>query len=191
MANQRRSRKGELMEAAVRLIAGKGLKAATVRSIAREAGVTEAALYRHYASKEDLYVDVYTRLVTEMIEAKRAVASSNAPARDKLKDWIRVSYDFFDRHPDAFTFVLLTPHDFPESQRAIATIQGGVFMDMVKQAQATGQMKPIPAELALSHFTGLMLNVPRLINEGTLEGPASKYVDDVMDAVWQLLGIEP
>jgi hypothetical protein len=49
----------------------------------------------------------------------------------------------------------------------------------------------MPPELALSHFTGLMLNVPRLINEGTLEGPASRYVDDVADAVWRALCAKP
>lgn len=191
MRSQRRSKKRELMEAAIRLIAGKGLKAATVRSIAREAGVTEAALYRHYASKEALYFDVYTRLVTEMIAAKRAIGSSSASVRDKLKEWVRVSYDFFDRHPDAFTFVLLTPHDFPEPQREITTVQGRVFMDMVTEAQVAGEMKPIPPELALSHFTGVMLNVPRLINEGTLKGPAAKYVDEVAGAVWRILGKHP
>ncbi|MFQ5805873.1 MAG: TetR/AcrR family transcriptional regulator [Phycisphaerae bacterium] len=179
------------MEAAVRLIAGKGIKATTVRSIAQEAGVTEAALYRHYASKEDLYFDVYTRLVTEMIAAKRAIASSSAPVFEKLKEWVRVSYDSFDRHPDAFAFVLLTPHDFPESQREITTVQGRIFMDVVKQAQAAGEMKPIPPALALSHFTGVMLNVPRLINEGTLKGPAAKYLDEVASAVWRLLGAKP
>jgi AcrR family transcriptional regulator len=187
MGNERKNSKQGLMDAAVRLIARKGLKAATVRSIASEAGVTEGALYRHYASKEALYVDVYTRLVTEMIEAKQTIASSSETVRQKLHEWVRVSYGFFDRHPDAFSFVLLTEHDLPEPQRKTTSVQGQIFMDLVEKAQHAGEIRPILPELALSHFTGIMLNVPRLINEGILEGPALKYVDDVADAAWDAL----
>ncbi len=178
------------MAAAVRLIARNGVKATTVRSIAREAGVTDGALYRHYTSKEELYIDVYTCIVTDMIRAKQAVAFSDAPVRQKLRAWVRVSYDFFDRHPDAFTFVLLTPHDLPESKREIMRAQGTIFINVVRQAQVAGEMKSIPPELALSHFTGLMLNVPRLINEGVLKGPARGYVDEVTNAVYRVLDIK-
>lgn len=178
------------MNAAVRLMARHGAKAATVRSIAREAGVTEGALYRHYVSKQELCLDVYTEIVTEMTRAKRAIASRDAPARDKIREWVRVSYEFFDHHADAFTFVLLTPHGFPEPHRDITEVQGQIFMDLVRQAQATGEMKSVLPELALGHFTGVMLNVPRMINAGTLKGPASKYVDDVADAAWRMLCAE-
>jgi AcrR family transcriptional regulator len=175
------------MDAAVRLVAQNGVKGTTVRSIAREAGVTEAALYRHYASKAELCLDVYTRIVAEMIRAKETIASSDLPVRDKIHEWVRVSYELFDRHPDAFTFVLLTPHEFTESERKIATLQGLIFTDLVERAQAVGELRRMPPELALSHFSGVMLNVPRLINEGVLEGPASRHADDVAAAIWRIL----
>ena len=190
MVNDRNSKKQDLINAAVRLMAKRGLRGTTVRSIAQEAGVTEGALYRHYASKAELYLDIYTRIVTDMIRAKEAIAFSDTPIRDKLRDWVRVSYEFFDEHADAFTFVLLTPHEFTETERPIATLQGLMFTDLVERAQASGELPRMPPELALSHFTGVMLNVPRLINEGTLEGPASRYVDDVAETVWRALCAE-
>jgi AcrR family transcriptional regulator len=191
MAAKRQNKKQDLIDATVRLVAKNGVRGTTVRSIAREAGVTEAALYRHYASKAELCLDVYTRIVTDMIRAKEAIAFSDAPVRDKLREWVRVSYEFFDRHADAFTFVLLTPHDFSEAEREVPTRQGEIFVEMVKQAQAEGQIRPVAAELALSHFSGVMLSVSRLINEGVLDGPASKYTDDVADAIWRMLEPEP
>ena len=187
MATKRQNKKQDLIDAAVRLVARNGVRGTTVRSIAREAGVTEGALYRHYASKAELCLDIYTRIVTDMIRAKEAIAFSHAPVRNKLHEWVRVSYEFFDRHADAFTFVLLTPHDFSEAERQIATRQGEIFMGMVEQAQAEGQVRAISAKLALSHFSGMMLSVPRLINKGVLEGPASRYADDVAAAIWRIL----
>lgn len=191
MATKRQNKKQDLMDAAVRLVARKGVRGTTVRSIAREAGVTEGALYRHYASKAELCLDIYTRIVMDMIRAKEAIAFSDAPVRNKLREWVRVSYEFFDRHADAFTFVLLTPHEFTETERQIAALQGLIFTDLVERAQASGELRHMPPELALSHFSGVMLNVPRLIAEGTLQGPASKFVDDVAEAVWRMLCAEP
>jgi AcrR family transcriptional regulator len=190
MTTQPVTTKEALLNAAVQLMAQKGVKAATTRAIARAAGVTEGAVYRHFVSKEELYLEAYTRLITKMTQAKQAIVSSTATLREKLREWVRISYEFFDEHPDAFTFVFLTPHDLPQTQRDITTAQSRLLTDVIKQAQMTGQMPAMRLELAASHFIGLMLNVPRLINEGTLEGPASKYVDDVAEAVCRALVVQ-
>ena len=57
-------RKKQLLEVATRLFAQQGYAATTTRQIASECGVTEAILFRHFSSKEELYWQV--------IEAKRA-----------------------------------------------------------------------------------------------------------------------
>jgi AcrR family transcriptional regulator len=190
MATHRENSRDALLGAAVRLIARRGVKAATVRSIARAAGVTEAAVYRHYASKEELYLDAYTRLIAGMTEAKQAIASSDATFGEKLREWVRVSYEFFDGHADAFTFVFLTPHDLPEAEAEITTAQGRLLLNLIERAQNVGEMAPMCNRLAASHFIGLMLNVPRSINEGLLEGPASKYVDNVTEAIYRALAVK-
>ena len=35
-----------------------------------------------------------------------------------------------------------------------------------------------------------MLNVPRLINEGVLAGPATRYTDEVVGAIWRMFAID-
>lgn len=189
MTTTRVNSKAKLMHAAVRIMARQGVKAATVRAIAREAGVTEAAVYRHYPSKEALYLEAFERLVNEMTAVKETIAHSSATLRQKLREWVRVSYESYDRLPHAFSFVLLMPHDLPASHRDIVERQGHLFINIVLAAQAAGEMPPMKPELALSHFTGLMLNVPRLIEEGTLEGPATQYTDEVAAATDRALGI--
>jgi TetR/AcrR family transcriptional regulator len=57
-------RKKQILETATRLFASQGYAATTTRRIASECGVTEALLFRHFPTKEELY--------WEVIEAKRA-----------------------------------------------------------------------------------------------------------------------
>ncbi|RCG30245.1 TetR/AcrR family transcriptional regulator [Sphaerisporangium album] len=47
-----------ILEAAEHLMRTIGLARATTKEIAREAGLSEAALYRHFSSKEELFVKV-------------------------------------------------------------------------------------------------------------------------------------
>jgi AcrR family transcriptional regulator len=176
-----------LMDAAARLIAQNGVKGASVRAIARQAGVTEGAVYRHFSNKDELYLAAHARIIRKMAEVKQAIASRKIPIDRKLREWVRASYAFFDRHPDAFTFVLLTVHDLPEPQREVGRLCSNIFIEMVKRAQEGGALRPMRPELVLSHFSGLLLNVPRLINEGTLEGPASGYIEEVAEVVWDML----
>ncbi len=177
----RKSRKDNVIAATIRLVAKKGAHSTTVRQIAREAGVTEAALYRHFDSKEDLIIKVYCRIVAEMAAVKEEIIESDKPIREKIREWIQVSYEYYDRYPDAFTYVLLTPHSFSDDQEEITTLQGRLLMKMFEQLPATAH-NPSP-QLNLSHFSGVLLNIPQLINTGFIEGPASKYVDEVVSVI--------
>jgi AcrR family transcriptional regulator len=49
-----------LLDAAEKLMRTTGLANATTKAIAREAGCSEAALYKHFANKEELFVRVLT-----------------------------------------------------------------------------------------------------------------------------------
>jgi len=179
--------KSRIVASALKLVARHGPHAASVRAITSAAGVTEGALYRHFASKDALLLEIYRNLVGAMIEEKKAIAADDAPLRSRVERWIRVSYESFDRDRAAFSFVLLTEHKFPKSARGITTSQSRIFIDMYTSAVDRGEAHDVSAELAMSHFTGVMLNIPRLINSGRLKGPAKPYVPAVADAVCRML----
>ena len=51
-------RRGEILDAALGVFAEKGYEAGTMREIATAVGVSEPALYRHYAGKEALFEEL-------------------------------------------------------------------------------------------------------------------------------------
>ena len=185
----RPSRKKDIIAAAIREVAQRGVNGSTVRGIAAEAGVTEGAIYRHFSSKEELCNEAHSQIVAEMAEQKQTIWESGDPITVKLTDWVRVTYEYFDLNPEAFSYVLLTTHDFSPALKEIATRQGRLMMKLMESAVAEGEMPSRSPKLAWAHFTGVMLNVPRSINESILEGPAVQYVDDVMRAVFSIFGL--
>ena len=182
--------KERLEAAAMHAVNRRGRRAASVRSITRAAGVTEGALYRHYKSKDALLAAVYDRVVAGMIEEKRALVEGRGPMRERLRDWIRLTYRSFDADPDGFAFVFLSDAGaVPRRPGGIPPrAQSGLFTELVRKGQASSELRPLVPELAAAHFTALMLNVPRLIRAGTLAGPAAKYVEEIAGAAWCVLG---
>lgn len=64
------SKYDDIVNAAIRMFSRRGIQGTSVREIGREAGVTDAAIYKHFASKEDVafavftkYSDLYSRLI--------------------------------------------------------------------------------------------------------------------------------
>src|SRR3979490_3643061 len=59
------SRKCQILAAVRKIFSRKGLAGTTTRELAKEAGVSEALLYKHYPSKEALYQAMLTSCGSE------------------------------------------------------------------------------------------------------------------------------
>lgn len=186
---KRRNTRFDLREAAIRLGARDGIDGASIRTIAREAGVTEGAVYKHFENKDDLIRDAYTTIVEEMARDKSVLVKTELPFQHAARAWVKLTYEYFDGNRDAFTYVLLMPHRMADTLGEIYTKQGVLFRSFLIRAQSNNQVREMDPDLAVALFTGCVLNIPRLINEGALQGPASDYADEIADAVIRLFAI--
>jgi AcrR family transcriptional regulator len=179
-----------ISDSAIRLVVRDGAPRATIRAISAGMSVNEAALYRHYKSKEELLSSAYVGVVEEMAREKAHLAKSAMPFRELINEWIRLTYAYFDRNPDAFAYVLLLPPPNSVIASGVTKVQGKLFLALIRRAIKKGEIRPIAPKLAYAHFSGIMLSIPRLIREGALRGPAKGYVANVADAIWRVLRSE-
>ncbi|GGU98380.1 hypothetical protein GCM10010182_13740 [Actinomadura cremea] len=76
-------RRPQLVEAAIDLMARKGVEAGSTRAIAAELGVAQATVHYTFGTKRDLYGAVVERLAGEMIERVCAAAPAEAAAGEE------------------------------------------------------------------------------------------------------------
>ena len=67
-----------------------------------------------------------------MIAAKEKIADSTDSIRAKFREWV-VLYEYFDCFPDAFTYVVLIQHNFPEGLHHVATRQSLLLAEIVDE----------------------------------------------------------
>ncbi len=109
-------RRKQLLEAALRRFSGEGYEAATTRSIATDAGVTETVLFRHFPSKHDLFLAVVREFgPRELFRHVPAGARASEPASAALqrlvtdyldttwthRAWLKVLFQEAGRDPEA------------------------------------------------------------------------------------------
>jgi AcrR family transcriptional regulator len=73
-------RRAEILDAALAVFSEKGYDAGTMRDIARRVGVTEPALYRHFAGKEELFLTLLEAIAGRMRDDVLALLGQVDPA---------------------------------------------------------------------------------------------------------------
>ena len=73
-----------ILDAALRVIQERGLAKATTKEIAKAAGCSEAALYKYFAGKEELFIHVLTERLPRLTPLLRSLAAE--PGRHSLAD---------------------------------------------------------------------------------------------------------
>src|SRR5262245_58019475 len=91
----------QILCAAMKLFADRGLDGTSIRDIARESGYTNPALYKHFAGKEELALHLFETCHQRLwTKCHRAIAAA-ATFHGKLDGYIGQVLELVDEHPDA------------------------------------------------------------------------------------------
>lgn len=88
---QRAEAQERLERAALRVFARAGYSRATVRDVAREAGVAQGLLYNYYRSKHDLLAAVFRRSMAD-VETSFSAADTDAPPAERLARLVHAAF---------------------------------------------------------------------------------------------------
>jgi AcrR family transcriptional regulator len=105
-------KKGDMLKASLELFATRGYDAVSVRDIAKAANISEAALYKHFAGKEDMALFIFGGIISEYTARLTDIASGPDGAVAKLGRIVDVTYDLFREYPAEIRFALLSQYLF-------------------------------------------------------------------------------
>ena len=131
-----------LLHAAIQLIAEVGPMAFTLREVARRAGVSHNAPYRHFRDKNDLMLAVATEGYRELTEAMLKAARNQDRAVDRLKRAGIAYIDFALRRPEHFAVMFDAPMTGPMDQESgeAAKESFSTLVGLVRDAQEAREL---------------------------------------------------
>jgi AcrR family transcriptional regulator len=141
-----------LLQSAIRLIAEVGPTAFTLREVARQAGVSHNAPYRHFQDKDALLAAVATQGYSELTDAMLEAAGKRSDVLDRLKHAGLAYVSFALRRPEHFTVMFDAPFSRQTHPEAAAAAERAfsVLVTLVKDCRQKKKLMPgDPLDLAL------------------------------------------
>ncbi|HEY4243656.1 MAG TPA: TetR/AcrR family transcriptional regulator [Kofleriaceae bacterium] len=162
-----------LVAAALKEIAKDGPEGFTLRGVARRAGVSAAAVYRHFEDKDDLLAAVAAECLAQVQETMGAALAKAPPEplqrfRAEGVAWLR----FAVAHPEHFrvmTMPGMLAHATP-AQRAAMEQRQADERSLLAAAQARGEISALPIDDVMLTAQATINGLAHLIIGGAL-GP--------------------
>ncbi len=131
-----------LLQGALRAIAEMGPAAFTLREVARRAGVSHNAPYRHFRDKNALLAAVAAQGFRELTHAMLQAGQEQSSALDRLKQSGLAYVDFALRRPEHFTVMFDAPvcsNKDPEYVQA-SEESFGTLVTFIRNCEEAGQL---------------------------------------------------
>ena len=147
-----------LMRAAQDLIEEGGYSAAPVAAIAERAGVASGTLYRHFESKQELFVELFRSVCAREERAMRAASAelAQASAVERLEVVLGTFAERALRNPRLAWALLAEPVDpLVDAERlAYRERYAAIVADALREAIACGEVPEQSAELTAAALVG-------------------------------------
>ena len=90
----------KILNAAADLILEEGLDATRVSKIAKRAGLTDGALYRHFDNKDDLLAEVYLDIAREIEDYAKRFSQQKGTAEERFTGFLEDLFGSFLQQPE-------------------------------------------------------------------------------------------
>ncbi|HEX9985721.1 MAG TPA: helix-turn-helix domain-containing protein [Thermoanaerobaculia bacterium] len=91
-----------IQEATMRVIARKGMAAATMQEIAEEAGVAKGTIYLYFRDRDELVEKTFERAITDLIKHIDSAMDTVGSFHDKLRAALAAKISFFNDNREFF-----------------------------------------------------------------------------------------
>jgi TetR/AcrR family transcriptional regulator len=180
-------RKSEMVEATLRLMVDVGPDRVTTAAVAAAVGISQAALFRHFPRKADLWMAVLDWLTGETAEGRWRVALAiPGTALDRLRALLLGQLDLIARTP-AVPALLFSRELHVENEALRAGLAGlmerfqGHLRDLVAEAEAEGRLNPAVDPDAVSRLLASL--VPGTATRWSLTGHRFDIVSEGQQAL--------
>jgi AcrR family transcriptional regulator len=111
----------EIIEAAGKILSVSGISGLTIKNLAKEMKFSESAIYRHFASKEELIIVLLDYLAVSMDNRFSKAISNEQSPDEKFTTLFQNQFSYFKKNPH-FVVAVFSDGLLEESQRINETI---------------------------------------------------------------------
>lgn len=179
-----------ILDAAAKLFARCGYENSSIADLAAAVGVSKAAIYHYYATKQDIYDAIILNVLSELTaEVSQAVAQATT-ASARLRQFMLAHARYFeDRHPQFVTMLISYSAMSVPDQKDAAHLRDGyeqLLRDIIAEGVTRGEFREIDVAAtgrAVLSMLNWMARWYRPDGPQTAEAIAESYFDLISGGV--------
>jgi len=169
-------------KAAISLFAEEGVDAISIRRIAERAGVSQGAMYNHYAAKDDLAWGLFSKNYLGIGRELRRRVRAEKSFDDKIRAVVEYIYASFDADLDLWSYVFFARHTYIQRIEPSMNNPYIVLRTVIADAIKRGDLPEQDVEVATSIVSGAILQVADGHVLGRVSGPLAGHAEQVASA---------
>ncbi|TMA29091.1 MAG: TetR/AcrR family transcriptional regulator [Deltaproteobacteria bacterium] len=135
----RQDKRARILDAAVKVFAGRGFHSATVAEIARVAGVADGTIYLYFKSKDDLLLRLFDEKMTDLLAQLRAALAEEKSAPARLRRFIQLHLSLVERNPDLAAVLIVELRQSAQFIKAADRAKLAAYVDLIAEVVRAGQ----------------------------------------------------
>jgi len=175
-------RRRELLDAAVRVFARKGFRAARVGDIAEEAGVAHGLLYHYFRSKDEVLETIFRETWQQLATETERIEASGVPLREQLRRFARIYLGSWLMTPELIGVLVREIARSPQVGQRVDEISV-VFRALERMIVAARERGEVRAECDATFATWAVYGALEEILTGWVLGQLPAEEEDVERAV--------
>ena len=177
----------QVVRSATDLFVEKGVDGTTIREIAERAGVSEGALYRHYASKEELACSIFLTHLQQLTDELAAAIEGASDYRAKIRAFIDTCLSAYEEDSRLFTYLIVSEYrefaTLPEGTRH----PGHLAMELIARGQEAGALRRLDLHVAGSILVGSVVRICAVKMYGGIDAELRALAAEMADGIWDAL----
>jgi AcrR family transcriptional regulator len=157
------ARRKQILEAATQVFAEKGFHRATIKDIARVAGIADGTIYTYFASKTDVLLGILNRLNESTERQQHFVSGSEQDMRAFFSSYVRQRMSLL--WPNAEVFQAVLPEMLVNGELRKLYYEGVVAPTFAiaeryfQEQSAAGQLRVVDVPLTVRAIAGTLLGL--------------------------------
>ncbi len=180
-----------VMRAAIHLFVNQGIRATTIKDIARRAKVAQGALYRHFKSKDDLAWHLFSTHLSQFTAELMGAVYPIPTARERIHKFVAESFGAYEDDHELYSYLILQEHSELDKYAKTSVHPGHVVTKIIEDGQKAGEIREGDRYLLGSLFIGAVIRVCVVKMYGNIRVNLKTQAAPVADMIWEMLRSKP
>ena len=143
---KKKNKKETIIEAAIRVFAGKGFYNSKVADVAKAAGVADGTIYLYFKNKDDLLISLFETKMEQILQRFNVILEKIISPPEKLMEFIQLHFEMIEEDKDLAEVFQV---ELRQSSKFLKDYHNQKFIDflnligsIIHEGQKNGQFRP-------------------------------------------------